>query len=194
MLFLVCLAPGPAVILTSAQAAASGFRSSIAIIAGIQVGNLVYFTLSAVGLGAIIAASETAFLMIKYVGGAYLLFLGIRALLSRGGAAGEQPRQRLARQRFWHGFAAQLANPKSVLFYAALLPQFIVPGADLLWQLLILAATGPVVEVPILATYGWIAARGGALVGRRASGWRERLTGSALVVAGAAVLLTRRTG
>ena len=76
VLFIVCIAPGPAVILSSAQAAARGVRSSLAVIAGIEIANLIYFLLSAFGLGAIIAASETAFLAIKYVGGAYLLFLG----------------------------------------------------------------------------------------------------------------------
>lgn len=193
LLFVVCLTPGPAVILSSAQAAAGGFRSSLATIAGIQAANLIYFLLSALGLGAIIAASETAFLLIKYVGGGYLVFLGIRALLSRPAAAERQPTQQVWRRALLHGFASQLANPKSVLFYAALLPQFIVPGPDLPPQLLILALTEIAVEVPILATYAALAAHSGALVGGSGSAWRERLTGSALIAAGAAVLLTRRS-
>ena len=191
ILFVVCITPGPAVILTGAQAASSGFRSSIPVIAGIQAGNLLYFLLSALGLGAIIAASETAFLLIKYVGGAYLLFLGIRALRSRPVAVAKAIPPRV-QDAFLHGFASQLANPKSVLFYAALLPQFLVPGPGLAQQLIILAATGVLVEVPILATYAALAARSGAFFLGRASAWRERLTGSALIVAGTAVLLTRR--
>lgn len=192
ILFVVCITPGPAVILTGAQAASSGFRSSIPVIAGIQAGNLLYFLLSALGLGAIIAASETAFLLIKYVGGAYLLFLGIRALRSRPVAVGAKTVPTRLQDAFLHGFASQLANPKSVLFYAALLPQFLVPGPGLAQQLIILAATGVLVEVPILATYAALAARSGAFFLGRASAWRERLTGSALIVAGTAVLLTRR--
>ena len=193
VLFVVCVAPGPAVILSSAQAAARGVRSSLAVIAGIEVANVIYFLLSAFGLGAIIAASETAFMVIKYLGGAYLVFLGIRALLSRPAAAPQQPTGRMWRRAFLHGFASQLANPKSVLFYAALLPQFIVPGPGLPWQLLILAATGIAIEVPILVTYAALAARGGALMTRSSVAWREWLTGSALIAAGAAVLLTRRS-
>jgi homoserine/homoserine lactone efflux protein len=193
VLFVVCIAPGPAVILSSAQAAARGVRSSLAVIAGIEIANLLYFLLSAFGLGAIIAASETAFLAIKYIGGAYLVFLGIRALLSRPAAAQPQPTRQMWRRAFLHGFASQLANPKSVLFYAALLPQFIVPGPGVAQQLLILAATGIAVEVPILVTYAALAARGGALVASSGFAWREWLTGSALIAAGAAVLLTRRT-
>jgi len=192
VLFIVCITPGPAVILTSAQAAARGVRSSLAIIAGVQAGNTIYFLLSALGLGAIIAASETAFLLIKYVGGAYLVFLGVRALLSHSAAAEDQSTRQEWQRVFLDGFASQLANPKSVLFYVALLPQFIVPGPDLAWQLLILGVTDVVVEVPILAAYAALAARGGAYVG--GSAWRERLTGSALIAAGAAVLLTRRSG
>lgn len=194
VLAVVCIAPGPAVILTSAQAAARGVRSSLAIIAGVQAGNTIYFLLSALGLGAIIAASETAFLLIKYVGGAYLVFLGVRALLSHSAAADGHRTQQRWRRVFLHGFASQLANPKSVLFYVALLPQFIVPGPDLTGQLLILGVTDVVVEVPILAVYAALAARGGALVAGRGSAWRERLTGSALIAAGTAVLLTRRSG
>lgn len=192
LLFIVCITPGPAVILTSAQAAARGVRSSLAIIAGVQAGNTIYFLLSALGLGAIIAASETAFLLIKYVGGAYLVFLGVRALLSHSAAAEDQSTRQEWQRVFLDGFASQLANPKSVLFYVALLPQFIVPGPDLAWQLLILGVTDVVVEVPILAAYAALAARGGAYVG--GSAWREHLTGSALIAAGAAVLLTRRSG
>jgi homoserine/homoserine lactone efflux protein len=192
VLAVVCITPGPAVILTSAQAAARGVRSSLAIIAGVQAGNLIYFLLSAIGLGAIIVASETAFLLIKYAGGGYLIYLGVRAFFSPAAAAGEQPSRQHWRRVFVHGIAAQLANPKSVLFYVALLPQFIVPGPDLVRQLLILGVTDVVVEVPILATYAALAARGGAYVG--GSAWRERLTGSALIAAGAAVLLARRSG
>ena len=193
LLFVVCITPGPAVILTSAQAAGRGFRTSFPVIAGIQAGNLVYFILSAIGLGATIAASETAFLLIKYIGAVYLFFLGLRALLSRPTETDHQLPPQIWRRGFIHGLANQLANPKSVLFYAALLPQFIVPGSsDLFRQLVILAATGPLVEVPILLVYAGIAARGGALAGRK-SVWSERLTGGALIAAAAAVLLTRRT-
>ena len=194
VLVIVCLTPGPAVILTSAQAAARGVRSSLAIIAGVQVGNTLYFLLSALGLGAIIAASETAFMLIKYGGGAYLVYLGVRAIFSNAAAANDQRTQQQWRRVFVHGFASQLANPKSVLFYVALLPQFIVAGRDIAAQLLILGVTDVVVEVPILVAYAALAARGGAFITGSGSAWRERLTGSALIAAGATVLLTRRAG
>src|SRR4030095_5202076 len=78
--FLFAVTPGPAVLLTAGQAIARGFWGGFAVVLGTQAGNLVYFVLSAAGLGAILVASETAFMTVKYAGAAYLIWLGIRPI------------------------------------------------------------------------------------------------------------------
>ena len=118
------------------------------------VGNMIYFLLSAFGVGAMIAASAMAFLVIKWAGAAYLLFLGVRALLARPAEARPGQARQLSRHAFVQGLANQLANPKSILFYAAILPQFIdTQGTKLVESLAILAATGVAIEVPVLAAF-----------------------------------------
>lgn len=193
LMLVVCITPGPAVILTSVQSAARGFGAGLSVIAGVQVGNMIYFLLSAFGVGAMIAASAMAFLVIKWAGAAYLLFLGVRALLARPAEARPGQARQLSRHAFVQGLANQLANPKSILFYAAILPQFIdTQGTKLVESLAILAATGVAIEVPVLAAFAAAAARGGTFVGHRGSRWRERLTGSALIAAAGAVILTQK--
>src|SRR5688572_22419370 len=80
--FLFAVTPGPAVLLTGSQAIARGFGAGFAVVLGTQLGNLIYFIVSAAGLGAILMASETAFMIVKYAGAAYLIFLGIRTILN----------------------------------------------------------------------------------------------------------------
>ena len=80
MCFLFAATPGPAVLLTAGQAIARGFGAGMAVILGTQLGNLVYFTLSAAGLGAILVTSETAFMVVKYAGAAYLIWLGLMTI------------------------------------------------------------------------------------------------------------------
>src|SRR5688500_7012680 len=84
--FLFAATPGPAVILTAGQAVARGFGAGFAVILGTQLGNLIYFALSAAGLGAILATSETAFTVVKYAGALYLIFLGIQTIVRAGRA------------------------------------------------------------------------------------------------------------
>lgn len=188
--------PGPAVILTTGQAIARGFRAGFGVILGTQLGNLVYFVLSAAGLGAVLMASETAFMAIKYAGAAYLIYLGLRAILNARAAA-ETPADAPApvwRHPFMQGLLNQLANPKSVLFWGAMFPQFVDFRSDgLILQFAILAVTGIVIDIVILSAYAASAARGGRIM---ASGplaiWRERVSGAALIAVGGALSLVKR--
>src|SRR5690349_14308430 len=80
MCFLFAVTPGPAVILTASQAMVRGFAAGFGVVLGTQAGNLIYFVISAAGLGAILVTSETAFMAVKYAGAAYLVFLGLRTI------------------------------------------------------------------------------------------------------------------
>ncbi len=196
MSFLFAVTPGPAVLLTAGQAIARGFSAGFAVVLGTQLGNLVYFVISAAGLGAILMASEAAFTAVKYAGAAYLIYLGIRTIRhAPKAAAPEQEKVPVWRHPFMQGLLNQLANPKSILFWGALFPQFVNFRADnLLVQFAILAATGIVADIITLSTYAAVAARGGRFM---ATGplavWRERISGATLVLVGGALSLVKRT-
>ena len=194
--FLFAVTPGPAVLLTSGQAIARGFPAGFGVVLGTQLGNLTYFVVSAAGLGAVLVASETAFSVLKYAGAAYLIYLGLRAIRHAKAAAQPAGPERVPvwRHPFMQGLLNQLANPKSILFWGALFPQFVNFRADnVAVQFAILAVTAVVVDIMVLSTYAAVAARGGRIM---ASGplavWRERLSGAALIVVGGALSMVKR--
>ena len=160
--------------------------------AGILTANGIYFALSATSLGAIIAASAQFFAVAKWVGAAYLIYLGVKALRSASSlhsvALGGQG---ASREGDLHGvylgaLTLQLANPKALLFFLALLPQFIDPAVPVVPQMLILAATSMVPEFCILTGYGWLAHRALHASARfgvtgNMNRWLARIEGAALL-------------
>ena len=192
--FLFAITPGPAVLLTAGQAISRGFFAGFAVVLGTQLGNLVYFALSAAGIGAILMTSRTAFTFVKYAGAAYLIWLGVRTIRHAPRALNPaSERVPLWQHPFMQGLVNQLANPKSILFWGALFPQFVDYGAGhLVLQFAILAATGVAADIIVLSTYALVAARGGRfLAAGPAAVWRERIAGVALMVVGGALGLVR---
>jgi homoserine/homoserine lactone efflux protein len=170
------LSPGPAVMLVIAYGLAQGARRSVWASLGILSANALYFALSATSLGALLVASRTFFLVVKWCGAAYLVYLGV---------AGNSPRS-----IFVSGLTLQLANPKTLVFFAAILPQFVDPrlpvGAQMLW----LAAGSVIPEFFILAGYGFAASRAARLVTDvRFARVTERVAG-VLVLGAAAMVLS----
>lgn len=140
--FMVVLSPGPAAIAITAEAASNGFKRSQWVILGVAVANLVYFILSATGIAALIIASNTLFLIIKWVGVAYLLYLGFSALFSEAGPLSIQPEKKAqgkVYRVFMRGFVLEISNPKALLYFSALLPQFIDINQAILPQIAIFA-------------------------------------------------------
>jgi threonine/homoserine/homoserine lactone efflux protein len=120
--------PGPAVLLTLARAASSGTRVGIATGLGIAVGDLVHTAMAVLGLSAILAASALLFNIIKYLGAAYLVYLGIMAILERSdGMSLPRTASITAAQAFRQAILVEVLNPKSALFFLAFLPQFVEP-------------------------------------------------------------------
>ena len=197
MSFLFAVTPGPAVLLTAGQAIARGFPAGFAVVLGTQLANLIYFVVSAVGLGAILIASETAFTIVKYAGAAYLVYLGIRTIRAAPKAAAPDSQEKVPvwRHPFMQGLLNQLANPKSILFWGALFPQFVdFRSSNLVLQFAILAVTGIIADIIVLSAYAAAAARGGRFM---ATGplavWRERISGATLIIVGGALSLVKRT-
>jgi homoserine/homoserine lactone efflux protein len=191
----LCVTPGPAVLFVLAQGLGRGVRASLAGAAGIIAGNGFYFALSATSLGAILMASYELFSAIKWAGAAYLVWLGVKTFRSSaplGGvraADGDAPLGRVAGR----GFVVQAANPKALVFFTALLPQFIDPHGSVVGQVLVLGVTSQVVELAVLATYGVLAARAAHVAARPAFlGVTNRLAGALLIGAGLQMAALRR--
>ena len=191
--FLFAIMPGPAVLLTAGQAISRGFGAGFAVVLGTQLGNLVYFIVSAAGIGAILVTSKTAFMVLKYAGAAYLIWLGLRTIWHAQGALAPAAATRVPiwQHPFMQGLVNQLANPKSILFWGALFPQFVdYRAGNLVVQFAVLAGTAVIADIIVLSSYGLIATRGGRfLAAGPAAVWRERISGAALVVVGGALSL-----
>ncbi len=194
--FLLCITPGPAVLLVVSHGMGFGARASRWSMLGILTANSCYFGLSAMGLGAILLASATLFQVIKWVGAGYLLFIGLKMLLessTRGFTTAAPIRRRSPLSLFTQGYALQAGNPKAILFFAALLPQFIVPGAEMLWQFGLLGASSVIIEAVVLVIYGMLAEQGSKLLAsRNVSRIQNRVSGGFLIAAALGLAITRR--
>ncbi|MBY8976596.1 LysE family translocator [Rhodobacteraceae bacterium NNCM2] len=126
--------PGPAVLLTLAKSMASGTRVGLATGAGIAVGDVIHTLLAVVGISAIILASAVLFSVVKYLGAAYLVYLGLRAIVERAETDLPRPPRHLdARAAFRQAILMEVLNPKSALFFLAFLPQFVRPENGAVW-------------------------------------------------------------
>ena len=192
---ILCLTPGPAVLLVVAQALGRGAAASVWATLGILTGNALYFALSATGLGALLLASYELFALVRWLGAAYLIWLGVRVLLGRSAARSTATTVAVGRGRtFVNGFVLQAANPKALLFFVALLPQFIEPGGRVAGQVLVLAATSVAIELVILLAYGAAAGRLHALTANpRFARFADGLVGTMLVTAGVGLAAVRRS-
>ena len=160
------LSPGPAVFYVVSQGARGGARRALPAALGILSANAIYFALSATSLGAVIAASATFFKVVKWAGAAYLVYLGVRSLLAANHSSAVALNKPPAadegkdlRRVYFGAVTLQLANPKALLFFLALLPQFIDLKLPVTPQMLILAATSMIPEFFILMGYGWLSHR-----------------------------------
>jgi homoserine/homoserine lactone efflux protein len=188
---LVSLLPGPAVIAVVSSALRGGFRASLATNAGVLLGDAVFVAAAAFGLGAVLVASHGVFIAVKWIGIAYLAYLGVRALLDRGTAYAIDARG-ADRRAFRLGLTTQLANPKVVLFFGALLPQFVDPARPAAPQFALLGATFVLSDLIVFAGYGALAHRARALLrSSRAARVTSRVTGVAMLGAAARLAAER---
>jgi threonine/homoserine/homoserine lactone efflux protein len=137
------LTPGPAVLYIVARSVEQGRKAGFVSVLGIHLGTIVHITAAAVGLSALLVSSALAFAIVKYLGAAYLVWIGIRTFMARDPDP-EAPRIPAAplRRVFRDGFVVNLFNPKTAIFFLAFLPQFVRPErGGLHWQILILGLT-----------------------------------------------------
>ena len=192
----LAVTPGPAVLYIVTRSLAQGRRSGLASVSGVALGNFGNAVGAAVGLASLFAVSALAFTVVKYAGAAYLLWLGVQAMRARGTeAAVVAPAAQPVRRVFRDGFLVALLNPKTAIFFAAFLPQFmsVGPGASSLAQSVALGALFVAVAAVSDSCYALAAGSVGPALAR-AGRWRgagRYLTGGVFIGLG---LLTALTG
>jgi threonine/homoserine/homoserine lactone efflux protein len=163
------LIPGPAVLYIVARGVAQGKKAGMASVLGIELAGLCHAMAAAFGLSAILLASSLAFNLVKYVGAAYLVYLGIKTIVSKATApAGDNSPPPSLSQLFRKGFMVQLFNPKTALFFYAFLPQFVDParGSSIL-QILLLGVLFVLLATITDSIYALISSGVGRMLTRR---------------------------
>jgi threonine/homoserine/homoserine lactone efflux protein len=183
-----CLAflaiPGPSVFYVVTRSLVQGRRAGLTSMLGVQAGGLVHVVAAAFGVSALIASSAAAFTVVKYAGAAYLVFLGMRKLLSREAPVEAGPGAPASRARlFAHGVVVNVLNPKTALFFLAFLPQFVDPSAGpVAPQMLLLGTMLVCLGVLSDGTYALLAAGAGNKLRNRRR--LERWSGGVFVALG----------
>ncbi len=182
--------PGPTVLLVVSYALGQGWRTALPMAVGVALGDFTAMTLSMLGLGALLATSATLFTVLKWVGAAYLVYLGIR-LWRAGGTLDAAPRTDAvsAAKMLGHAWLVTALNPKSVTFFVAFLPAFLDPKADFLMQMLVFETTFLVLAFANAFGYALVASRARRLASDpRALGIVNKVGGGLLVGAGVATV------
>jgi threonine/homoserine/homoserine lactone efflux protein len=186
------LIPGPTILLVIGQSLGGGARNALPLAAGVALGDLTAMSLSLAGMGALLAASATAFAAVKWAGAAYLVWLGVKLWRAPVDAAAAPPLPAARAMR--EAYVVTALNPKGIVFFVAFVPQFIDPARPFLPQAAILVATFVTLAALNAAAYALLAARLSGAV--RRPGLRRALNrtgGAVLVGAGLAVALRRGT-
>ena len=193
--------PGPSSLLCMTKGVQSGFKLSIFTALGSLTAISGILTLSFTGLGVIIASSEVVFNVIKWTGAAYLIFLGWKSLRSSqqdydqlpGQESGSKAVRESILSHYVSGFIVGASNPKAILFFTALFPQFIDPSLALLPQFAVFASTFAVMELSWLLVYAYLGAKSSNwLFAKGRAKVFNRVTGGVFIGAGALLSTTSR--
>lgn len=185
--------PGPTVLLVVSYALGHGWRTALPTAVGVALGDFTAMTLSMLGLGTLLATSATLFTSLKWIGAAYLIWLGIK-LWRAGGALDAQPRTDAASsvKMLGHAWIVTALNPKSITFFVAFLPQFLDPSIEFMTQMITFEATFLVLAFANALGYALIATRARATVHNPvAISIFNKIGGSLLIGAGVAAVSLR---
>lgn len=185
--------PGPTILLVVSYALGQGWRSALPVATGVALGDFTAMTLSMLGVGAILATSAIIFTALKWLGAAYLVYLGIK-LFRAGGTLDVKPQTDRATtmKMMGHAWVVTALNPKSITFFVAFLPQFLDKHGDFFTQMVIFETTFLVLAFLNAAGYALIASRARNLVrSPRAIGLFNKTGGTLLIGAGVATATLR---
>ncbi|MEM7023359.1 MAG: LysE family translocator [Pseudomonadota bacterium] len=189
------LTPGPNVTLLVASSLSYGPRRALATLAGTSTAIAVQLAIVALGMTSVIALLADSFVWLRWLGVAYLLYLGVQQWRATPVALEDIDATAIrSRRLFWQGMLVSGTNPKILLFYAAFFPQFIEPSGSLGLQLGVLCTTFLAISVVIDSGFVLVAGRlRGWLRGRQKARLRNRVTGSLLIATGLGLALARRS-
>ncbi|WP_018987936.1 homoserine/homoserine lactone efflux protein [Aromatoleum toluclasticum] len=155
----IAVSPGPGAVLSMATGLRHGYPVALRAILGLQTALLIQLAIVVLGLGAVLAASATAFLVVKIAGAAYLIWLGVRKWRAPVELLEDGAEARDARGMYLQGVLVNLTNPKAIVFMVALVPQFIDPQLPQWPQFFIIAATMVGVDMIVMSCYALLAGR-----------------------------------
>ena len=188
--------PGPAVLYVINRSISDGRSTALAAVAGLEIGNFMHVIAATVGLSAVIAASATAFGVVKWIGAGYLIYIGLRTL-SRKPASFSQEQKSLSRRKsFTQGIVVNTFNPKVALFFLSFLPQFIdTEKGSAALQSLILGSLFVVIGLCTDGLYAFLASalRSTLLLGKSLPFVQRYVAGSVFVLLGVIAASTKRT-
>lgn len=178
-------APGPSQLLMLSNSMANGFKRSLATAAGDLTANALQMLAAGLGIGAVIMASEDFFLVIKWLGVCYLVWMGVNKIINTPATSVTHSGSSSTSRLWLQGFITSAANPKAVIFFAALFPLFIDQAAAFWPQFLILSITYLLMDSLFLALYGFSAGWVAKKIRGHARLWIDRLSGMSLLFAAA---------
>jgi len=157
----VIFSPGPTAILMASQGASNGLKRTLFGVAGITCATMIYYAMSATGIASLIVASYTLFQIIKWAGVAYLLYLGCSAIFSKSGGLVVKSTAPMRKRSslFTQGFLVEFSNPKALLYFSAILPQFLNVDRPIAPQFFIMWATAFLLQWGIYPAYAYLGAR-----------------------------------
>lgn len=194
--FIAIATPGPTVLLALTNGSRFGVRASVAGMLGAVVSDVVLVSAVAVGLGALLAASELLFSTVKWIGVAYLAYLGLRLIRSKGTlavpAADGAAATGNARTIFLRSFLVAVTNPKGYLFCSALLPQFVNTGEPVAAQYVTLGLAFAGIDFAVMFAYACVGMQAVRVLRDKGLLWLERLSGASLLALSGSLALVRR--
>jgi threonine/homoserine/homoserine lactone efflux protein len=193
--FIPIVVPGPTVLLAMTNGSRYGVRSACFGMAGAVLSDFILVGAAALGLGALLAASEFWFSVVKWLGAFYLAFLGIMLLRSKG--TFNEPLQPASGSGSGHALFSRsllvaVTNPKGYLFVSAFLPQFIVPSAPQIPQYATLAVIFALVDFLVMLGYALLGSKAMRLLKKSGALWLDRICGGALLALAASLVFYRR--
>lgn len=197
---LIAATPGPAMVLILQRAGAHGFRAAIPTVLGLELGLFLWALAAGTGMAALVAASETAFLVLRVVGAAFLIYLGLKAIRSGWRLRGRDGVEALpgvhqpqGHRAFTEGLIVQLANPKAAVFLFAFYPQFVPADGPVLLATVTLGAIQVSLETALYLGLAFAVGSASAWFSRTAVRRRiDYVSGAVLIALGARVALTSR--
>jgi threonine/homoserine/homoserine lactone efflux protein len=190
----LAVTPGPGIAYVVARTAAGGRLEGLASCVGTGLGGMLHVGAAALGLSVLLAQSAVAFSVVKYIGAAYLVYLGIRLLLSRAASTPVQARSTGSRRALLEGIVVEGLNVKTALFFLAFLPQFVVSGPSVAVQLVIMGAVCVVLNtlVDVVAVLGAVRLLRSEASGRQRAKLLDKASGLTLIGLGLYVAASKR--